>query len=413
MPTETSRPTPEPSPPSQLLLSQTPQSETRHLKFISPCEIAAAYAGVMAVALYNVAPALAAVLHVSLGWNAQNIGELVSADSFGMLAGNLLAAISMQRVSPRGITFAGMMALALADLLSAVSPSVPAMIAERVFGGVGGGLALATSMSIFAAMRPERGIAGFSILQVLFGFLAITTTPPLSAALGWRAVFVGLALLTLPSFPLALYLPGAVQRASSTPAAPVAPTESTMSWVGALAVASCLLFNIGQTGIWPYLEIIGLKSGIPQASVQASLSLSAAAGVLGAIVVVTVGPRFGRKAPLAVTFALTLAALLTMNIPQPMMFRAALAAFTFSWPVFGCYSFGVIASMTRSSRLIAVITAATSAGVTLGPLITGAISGPAGFGVALWVAVLMDTLSLGCLILLVRCRGESPLPHSP
>lgn len=412
MPTETSRRSPEPSPHSQLMPSRTPKSETRGLKFISHCEIAAAYTGVMAVALYNLAPALAAVLHVSLGWNAQHIGELVSADSFGMLAGNLLAAIMMRGASARGITLAGMLALALADLLSAVSPSVPAMIAERVFGGIGGGMALATSMAIFAAMRPERGIAGFSILQVLFGFLAITATPPLSAALGWRAVFVGLAVLTLPSFPLALYLPGAVQRTSPTPAAPAGLAESPTTWVGALAVASVLLFNIGETGIWPYLEIIGLKSGIPQPSVQASLSLSAAAAVLGAVVVVTVGPRFGRKAPLAVTFALTLAALLTMNIPEPMMFRAALAAFTFSWPVFGCYSFGVIASITRSSRLIAVITAATSAGVTLGPLITGAISGPAGFGLALWVAVLMDTLSLGCLVLLMRHPGDRRPMHS-
>jgi len=380
------------------------------LKYTSACEIAAAYIGVMAVALYNLAPALAGVLQISLGWNARDIGTLVSADSFGMLAGNVLTAILMRRASPRVISIAGMLILALADLLSAASPSAPAMIGERVFGGVGGGLALATSMSVFAAARPERGIAGFSIVQVLFAFLAITATPALAAALGWRSVFVCLAVLILPSFPLALYLPGTIQRASAV-SSTSAPTAPSTIWVGALAVLSSLLFNVGQTGIWPYLEIIGLRSGIPRASVQASLSLSAAAGVLGAVVVVTVGPRFGRKVPLALTFALTLAALLTMNVPDPMMFRGALAAFTFAWPVFGAYAFGVIASMTRSPRVIAVVTAATSAGVTLGPLLAGVISGPAGFGGALGFAVLMDTLSLGCLIALIRHSGDKKLLH--
>jgi predicted MFS family arabinose efflux permease len=407
MQTQISRPSPEASPEPRLLPCRPPRQKTRRLKHASPCEIAAVYTGVMAVALYNVAPALAGVLHVSLGWNAQNIGAIVSADSLGMLAGNVLTAIAMRRASPRVITVAGMLVLLLSDLLSAASPSVPAMIAERVLGGMGGGLALATSMSVFAATHPERGIASFSIAQVLFAFLAITATPPLAAALGWRAVFVCLGLLVLPSFPLTQYLPATVQRAKASSSA---PAEPIMSWIGIVAALSCLFFNIGQTSIWPYLEIIGLRSGIPQASVQASLSLSAAAGVLGAVVVVIVGTRFGRKLPLALTFALTVGALLTMNIPNPMMFRGSLGAFIFAWPVFGAYSFGVIASVTRSPRLIAVVTAATSAGVTLGPLLGGVISGPTGFGAALWLAVVMNTLSLACLIALIRhAANKKPL----
>lgn len=358
----------------------------------------------MAVAVQNVVPALAGVLHLSLGWSAREIGGFAAADSLGTFAGTLLAAILLLRRSFRALSLMGMALLALADLASGLSPpSTPLLISERLAGGLGGGLALGISFSVFAAAHPERGIATWSVGQLLFGLIGISTMPMLAAAFGWRATFFCLATLTLAAFALLRYLPGtadsAIVKASPAPHHGIGRDSA----IGVLGVG---VFYFGQGCLWPYLELIGLRSGIAQTSVESSLSLSAVSALLGSALVFVAGSRFGRGLPLLASFALTLAALFSINIPEAAVFRVAIAAFTFAWPVFGAYQFAVIAASSRSPRVGALITAATFAGTMLGPLVAGLISDRAGFRGVVWLAAIMDSIALGCLIPLLR--GAKP-----
>jgi predicted MFS family arabinose efflux permease len=353
----------------------------------------------MAVAVQNVAPALAGVLHLSLGWNDREIGAFASADSLGTFAGNLLAATLMLRSSFRTLTLVGMSLLALSDLASGLTSSAPLLVGERVIGGVGGGLALAISFSVFAASHPERGIATWSVGQLVFGLIGITALPMLAAAFGWRAAFFCLAVLTVAAFALLRFLPGTSAARSATGPSGEHHRIEGQSAIGILGVG---LFYFGQGCLWPFLELIGIRSGIALGSVESSLSLSAVSALLGSVLVLTAGNRFGRKLPLLASFAVTLAALFSIGVRDPLIFRLALAAFTFAWPVFGAYQFAVIAANNRSPRLGAFITAATFAGTMLGPLVAGVISDRAGFGGVMWLAVTMDSIALGCLVPLLR-----------
>jgi hypothetical protein len=55
-------------------------------------ELAAAYAGIMAVAVLNMMPALAGILAQHLQLQAQTIGRFAACDSIGALLGTLFAA---------------------------------------------------------------------------------------------------------------------------------------------------------------------------------------------------------------------------------------------------------------------------------------------------------------------------------
>jgi predicted MFS family arabinose efflux permease len=359
----------------------------------------AAYTGVVAVAVQNVAPALAGVLNLRLGWNAREIGAFASADSMGIFLGGLLAAALMLRLSFRTLTAGGMAVLAVANLISVLDPSPSKLIAIRLIGGVGGGVALAISFSVFAGSRPERAIATWSVGQLAFGLLGITATPILADLFSWRAPFLCLCALTLGAFPLLHRLPGTAFSGAS----PAPTTESgSLEWTAVIAVLGVGLFFFGQGCLWPYLELIGLRSGIDQKSVESSLSLSAVSALLGSVLVLTAGIRFGRTLPLLGSFAITLTALFTIGIPDAHVFRAALGAFTFAWPVFGSYQFAVIASGTRSARVGALITAATFAGTMLSPIVAGVISDRSGFRAVVAIAAILDSLALASLLPLLR-----------
>jgi predicted MFS family arabinose efflux permease len=363
-------------------------------------EFAAAYAGIMAVAVLNVLPALAGVLALDLDWNEQTIGRFSAADSIGALVGTLLAAALMRRRSFRTLTVAGLAVLAIADIVSGVSHSVALLLAARLVGSVGGGLAMGISFAVFAAGRPERGIALWSIGQLAFGFLAITALPPMTAALGWQTAFFSLAAFVVPGLVLARRLPQELQTALAD-GSKQSPREAIgiYTWIGIIGVG---LFFFGQGEFWPYLEVVGLASGIDQRSVEISLSVSAASAILGSTLVLLAGKRFGCSLPLFVSFAVTIAAILSIHSANPVAFRAAIAAFTFAWPVFAAYQFALIATHNPSGRVGAFVTTANWAGLVAGPLVAGELIGREAGGSVQWLALALDGTALLSLIPLMR-----------
>ena len=374
-------------------------------------EFGAAYAAIMAVAVLNVLPALAGVLSRQLRWDEKAIGLFAAADSLGALLGTVIAALQLRRRSARALTTAGMALLAGADLLSALSSGVALTLGARFAGGLGGGIAMGVAFAVFARSQPERGVALWSIGQLLFGFIAITALPGLTAALGWQSAFVGLAVLAACGIAAARCLPAqSVAGAAERKGARVA-TIAPYAWLGVFGVA---LFYLGQGSLWPYLEVIGVSSGIAQQSVETSVSVSAASAILGSVFVLLVGKRLGRNAPLLAAFMVTIVAVWMLRSPDAGVFRAALAAFTFAWPVFAAYQFALIVADHASERLGAFVTTANFAGLVAGPFLSGELIGPDGLRSAQWLATVADALALASLLPLMgvqrlwRARPSAP-----
>lgn len=374
------------------------------MQIATKAELSAAYTGIVAVAVSNVLPALAGILALDLGWSAQTIGRFASTDSIGSLAGTLLASVLMGRLPFRALTTAGLAALALADIVSGLSSSAALLVAARLVGGVGGGLAMSISFAVFAATRPERGIALWSIGQLVFGFFAITALPRLTVLLGWQAAFFGLAAFALPGLLFARYLPG---RAPPARASAAPPPRAAIGLRVAIAIAGVALFYCGEGEFWPYLEVMGLGSGIAQQSVEVSLSISAASAIAGSSFVLLAGKRFGYTLPLLASFTVTILAILSIHSADPMVFRVAIAAFTFAWPMFAAYQFALIAAHDPSARVAAFVTTANWAGLVAGPLVAGQlIENGMGGGVRL-LAVALDGAALLSVVPLMR-RARRP-----
>ncbi len=370
------------------------------MKPSTKAEFAAAYTGIMGVAVVNVLPALAGVLTTDLHWNEQTIGRFASADSIGALVGTLLAAALLKRHSFRALTVAGMVILGIADAASGFFHGVAPLMIARLLGSVGGGLAMGISFAVFASSRPERGMALWSIGQLIFGFIAITTFPRLAAALGLAGAFFLLAALIVPALAASRHLPAERIASVAEGSAPhPADVIGKFAWIGIIGVA---IFFIGVGVVWPYLEVIGLASGIDPKSVERSLSMSSASALVGSSLVLLTENRLGHKFPLLFTFALIIAAISCIRSTDPVIFRAALAAITFSWPVFSAYQFAVLVAGNHSGRIAAFVTSANFAGLAIGPLLAGEFIATWGFGGMQWLAFTMAGAALLSLVPLMR-----------
>ena len=292
----------------------------------------------------------------------------------------------------RTLTVAGLVVLGIADIVSAVSHELVWMLAARLVGGIGGGLTMGISFAVFAATRPEPDGSGTADRAAGLGFLGITALPRLATALGWQAAFIGLAVLIVPGLVLARHLPDAI-------AAPVAVGAMSSrrdavgfyAWIGIIGVG---LFYCGQGEFWPYLEVVGIASGISQKSVETSLSVSSVSAILGSALVLLAGKRFGYTLPLLISFAVTVATISSIHSADPIVFRMAISAFTFAWPVFAAYQFALIASHNPSGRVGAFVTTANWAGLVAGPLVAGELISMRAGGRVQWLALVLDATAL-------------------
>jgi predicted MFS family arabinose efflux permease len=365
-------------------------------------ELSAVYAAVMAVAVLNVLPALGAVLALRLDWNAQTIGRFAACDSMGALLGTLLAAALIPIWNFRSLIVAGLGVLAAADMLSGMTSSVACLLIARLVGSVGGGLAIGTSFAIFAALYTTRDVALWSIGQLVFGFFAITTFPKMTAALGWQAAFFILAALAILGLVWVYRQPrDHVHLADRSAQSPDSAT-GVSTWIAILGVA---LFYFGQGELWPYLEIVGLSSGIDPHSVETSLSLSAASAVLGSLLVLVLGKRLGLKVPVMAAFCVTIGAIWFIHSSDPTTFRIALAAFTFAWPIFSAYQFALIAARNPSARIAALVTSANWAGLVAGPLVSGELFRRDISASVQGLSIALDTAAMFSLIPLLYWRS--------
>jgi predicted MFS family arabinose efflux permease len=367
-------------------------------------ESSAIYAAVMAVAVLNILPALGGVLALGLGWDAQTIGRFAACDSMGALVGTLLAAALLRIWTMRTLILTGLWVLATADMLSGMSSSVPVLLISRLVGSAGGGLAIGTSFAIFAAMRTTRDVALWSIGQLVFGFVAITALPKMTAAFGWQSAFFSLAALVILGVVWVHHLPRGQAQLPQRSAPESEDPSGIYTWIAILGVA---LFYFGQGALWPYLEIVGISSGIDHRSVETSLSVSAVSALLGSLLVFVLGKRVGLKLPVILSFGLTIAAISSIHSANSTTFRIALAAFTFAWPIFSAYQFALIAASNPSGRIAALVTTANWAGLVAGPLVSGELLRRGTSATVQGLSMAFDTAAMLSLIPLVYWRSQA------
>ena len=251
----------------------------------------------------NLVPIMLVALIEELAFPATAAGAL--------LTGSLLACAATCLLTSRWASLDGRYVIARSGLaLSALGfgaaafiPSVPAVIAGVLLGGLGSGGAVSASGAALGALRnPDRasGISGFAnralVSVVLFAI------PALGAGMGSAfGLLAGLALAALfttgwlPDRP-AVESPAVAAAATTSPA--VSQRKTTIAGLGLLACFA--LWALSEDSLWAVAATMGAEQArLDETGMGLVLSLSTLGGLIASALIGVAGGRLGRTVPLA------------------------------------------------------------------------------------------------------------------
>ena len=147
-----------------------------------------------------------------LGISAPTAGHVISAYALGVVLGAPLIAVLAAKLARRTLLIGLMLVFALANGLTGLSPSYPAMMIFRFFSGLPHGAYFGVAMLVAASLVPHERRAQ-AAARVLMGLTVATIIGVpcanwLGQAIGWRWAFAIVAVLALLTASLvALFAP--------------------------------------------------------------------------------------------------------------------------------------------------------------------------------------------------------------
>ena len=293
-----------------------------------------------------------------------------------------------------GVVRSALLALALANLLSAIAPTLPLLLTLRVVAGLGMGFIT------WAAWASSLGLRGHQADVASAGPLAAMVATPLlgmvATGAGPTGIYLILAAAGIGALRLTLELPEPLAPATTADG----PPPRRRSRRGLVGLAA---FTIANSAVWVQMATIGTgRLGMAGTTIGLLMAANAGAGLIGARRDTSI---------LRPTTWLALAGpavALVILAPHPVLFGAALIAWGFLFQAGVPTILNLIAS--RSSHPAAALGEAQSAmaiGRTIGPL-----TGAAVLGAPLAAAVAAPLLFLaGSRLTAPPPRSESPAPR--
>lgn len=310
-----------------------------------------------------------------LGLSPDVAGLIASVNVLGVTVALIVSAFLIARFSLADIMAAGLAIAVASDVASAFASHAYALGVLRFTCGFGLGLTVAATTNwISRDAEAQRGFGIFVTLQFVFGALLLLLATLMESLLGYAGIYA--ALLTLALVAVGL-LPVLRRLDGGAPLRQDASLQTPKAAIGGLRLLSLLglmLFSTAAVGLWAYMLVYGVATGLSTEHATAILALSALCGIPGGILVLVVGTRIGRVAPILAALALFAAPLFvfTTQIVTPIMFIAGLVAQNIAWNFVYPYYQGVQGALDPSGRLPVWGVLCSSIGSALGPALFGA-----------------------------------------
>lgn len=335
-------------------------------------------------------PALFLAIRQGFGWSTIDTAYVTSALLMTGGVGLLVINLVVRRVATATVAIIGG-GLELAGLLTIVySHGFWSVTAGATLAGLGSGFVMSCAPRIAAGMPvPERGYAAAGVTNTIMAAASFMFAATLSAALGPFAMLwlhVGMICVVLP--PVVLGLRG--QRQAGV-AEVVRTVTRTTSWPAVyLMIFGHFLFSLAMGSYWAYIGPAAQSAGLTPLAAGNIVSAATLISLVGPLLAVWMGVRFGRTVPLTVAKLLFGAcAAATLIAFSPVQYALAITVTSALIPPIIAFEAGAIVQLDTSSRGANVMAAIgyflNGAGAVVGALLMGwyGLAGLAGGVVAL------------------------------
>ncbi|MEK2475519.1 MFS transporter [Streptomyces noursei] len=357
------------------------------------------------------------VLAADIGTRVSLAGQLVTVFTLAYAISAPLVAGLLSGVRPRLLILAALAVFTLGNGLTALAPSLGALLAARVVAGAGAGVYSALSTAAAAALVPEEkrgralalvmgGMSAGTVLGVPIGVLLAEHT-------GWRAtLWLVTALGAVALGGLAVLLP-------QVPAGPAVPVRARLTAIADRAVAPVVavsfLAAVASLGLYTYLApVLAAAGGVHE--VAPYLWAWGAGGVLGSVLAGPLVDRTGRVRLLAGVILLVVAVaqallptLAAVALPGAVVALLAWGAAGWAFQVPQQHRL-LRASAQRGTVALALNNSALYLGSAVGSAL-GGLALAAGLTPAALPWAAAGVAALGLLVHLVAGRRSRPAPR--
>ncbi|WP_129787879.1 MFS transporter [Promicromonospora panici] len=342
-------------------------------------------------------------------------GALVTAFALGMAFGGPLLALVTAHLDRRAVLVGALAAFALLNLVPVLVADHTLFLVARAGVGATEGLFVAAALTALEGIVP-RERAGRAMGVVITGFAAASALGmPLASLMGrefgWRASFVGLAVIGVGVMLAAMLVLPPVPTASASRTAGAQLRHAFAPRVLALLALCCLVFAGIQSALTYLVPYLGDVTGVTGPVVV---------GVLFAFgVATTVGSAAGsRFADAHAALALQCGTIgLTVSLLAMFLFGGQVVVAVLGIIGMGLFAMGMAPAMQSrvmslagpGAALAASLPAsASNAGDAVGALLGGAAIGHAGLAAAVFVGAVIAATAVVVAIATGRLRPQAP-----
>ncbi len=364
-------------------------------------------------AFYLAAPSFVHLMGQDWGLTEAQLGRIVTAQVLGSIAGNLLVASVLTRLSTRHLLASGLLTLVLGYSLLAGQPAPLLAVAVAALAGLGGGVVSSVALRFLGT--GERATANLSLFMAsenLWGVLLLSVVLP---ALGTA----GLALGLIAAIPLGglvfvrLFQPGEPLITEGSDAG--GHLHRRGAWL-CLAAVFCLYAGVGV--VWTFLEGRAASAGLPAERGAQVIALGTLLSVACSWLVPWLVNR-GWRWPTTVALLLACAGCIAaLAMPQTLVLNiAATIGFILLWTGATMLQFSTLSHYDGVGRHIALAPAVLSTGYAVGSAAGGElierVSAAHAFGAAGLCCLLAAAVHLVLRWSAPETAAASDKPHPP
>jgi MFS transporter, DHA1 family, inner membrane transport protein len=359
--------------------------------------------GTDAFIIAGILPPIAKDMKVSIGM----AGLVVSVFSVSYAVGAPVVSALSARLSRRVVMVGGLSAFTVANVLSAISPTLPILLVTRVFAALAAGLVAPACYAIVSGFGSEQD-RGKNLAVIAAGFTSATVLGvPLGVFIGrlfdWRGSLGFVALLGFLAAAALLKAGVPEPKGAQAPASLRDQGRAIGNLKTLFVLTPFLVWSAANFGLYTYIAAI-LGQHLPQALVPVLLLIFGVGGVLGNFLGGVLSDRLGVRWPTIVFVVVLIAALWLVAFATNALLPAGVVMLVWATSMAGLFTLqqqrAIAANPKQSNLMLALNNSALYLGASIGAVVDGAVISNASLAAAAPVSAGMAVLALGLLIVL-------------
>ena len=360
---------------------------------------------------YNLLPMFLGVAQDYRELDNRSIGLLSSMFFAGYTLTTSTAFFWIRRINWKTVTWIALAVGSLALLMAGYTRSHGLlMLCIFIAGGAFSTVYGIGATALGDTSNPARWYGLKISAEAMLGAVGLFVLPgTLIASYGFMGMMAGMVLAVVLLAPALSWLParGHSQLERDGIGKPVPTTQSKLAvWVGLFAVT---LFIFSATMIWAFVERLASTAGFEPVLVGKILSLTLLFAVLGSLLAMVLGDRFGSGKPFAAATIIFLTALAWLSQTTTVTdYAIGACLLTLAIGLGITYVITIVADLDMDGRYVVLTVPAIGVGVMSAPAIGGLLTASQEYSAIFMVGSVTVILSLLAGLFALR-MGRSPL----